>query len=145
MRIWDWIFMLVEYNILCKCRTCRSWFLKFDCGNCVYCYFNMICCFNSLPPNVVCCLDPGQPDKTSGLSGIQSVWHSDVIPERIFQKKLILKKKNKQTTKKHEKFPRGAKRKLFIWSQYFVWRLFWFFKFKQCLAHIFLNLDTSGT
>ena len=60
--------------------------------------------FNSLSTNAVWrllitfltnSLDPDQA---------QTVLHSDDIPERIFFKKLILKK-NQQTTKKHEKLP----------------------------------------
>ena len=37
---------------------------------------------------------------------VQSVLHSDGISERIFQK--VNFEKNHQTTKKHEKFPRGG-------------------------------------
>ena len=48
--------------------------------------------FNSLPPSVVCWYllqtvwNQIRPDKTSGLIWIQTVWHSDGIPERIFRK-----------------------------------------------------------
>ena len=35
-------------------------------------------------------------DKTLGLIWVQTVWHSDDIPERIFQKNLILKKFSRQ-------------------------------------------------
>ena len=41
----------------------------------------------------------------SGLIVIQSVWHSDGIPERIL-KKMILKK-NQQTTKNMQIYPGG--------------------------------------
>ena len=53
---------------------------------------------NSLPPSIVCwshCKQFGPRsglDKTSGLIWIQNVWHSDGIPERIFQHWMILKK-----------------------------------------------------
>ena len=44
--------------------------------------------------------------------------HSDGIPERIFRKKLILKK-NQQTTKVHEKFPRVQRVNLFCSDRFF--------------------------
>ena len=40
-----------------------------------------------------------------GLIWIQSVWHSDGIPERSLE--IVEFEKNQQTTKKHENFPRG--------------------------------------
>ena len=46
-----------------------------------------------------------RPNKLSDLIRIQSVWHSDGIPERIFQKKL--KKKIQQTTERKKKFSGG--------------------------------------
>ena len=49
-------------------------------------------------------LDPDQARQKVGLIWIQSVWHSNGIPERIFRKRWFWK--NQQTTKKHEKFPR---------------------------------------
>ena len=36
-------------------------------------------------------LNPGQAQQKSGLIWIQTVWHSDGIPERLFLQKLILK------------------------------------------------------
>ena len=47
---------------------------------------------NSLDP------DPAQPDKTSGLIWIQTVWLSYSVPERIFEKKVTFEK-SQQTTK----------------------------------------------
>ena len=51
----------------------------------------------------LCKLDPDQarrfPDKMSDLIWIQTVWHSDGIPERFFWKSRFFKK-NPQTTKK---------------------------------------------
>ena len=50
-----------------------------------------------------------RPDKMSGLIWIQTVWHSDCIPERTFLKSLFWK--NQQMTKKHAKFPRRQRLK----------------------------------
>ena len=47
--------------------------------------------------------DPDQAHKMSGLIWVQTVWHSDVIPERLFWKSNLKKQKYPQTTKKHAK------------------------------------------
>ena len=58
--------------------------------------------FNSLPTNTVfwCLMQTVLTHKTWGLIWIQTVWHSDGIPERIFGKKLNLKKKKKSADDK---------------------------------------------
>ena len=45
------------------------------------------------------------PDRMSGLIWIQTVWHSDRIPEIIFRKKWF--GKNQQATKNIKNFPGG--------------------------------------
>ena len=50
-----------------------------------------------------------RPSKMSGLIWIQSVWLSDVTPERIFRKSLFWKQIRERQKKKHEKFSQGAK------------------------------------
>ena len=57
-------------------------------------------------------LDTDQAQKTSDLIWIQSVCHSDHIPKIIFRK--VDFEKNQQSTKKHEKFPRGQRVKPFM-------------------------------
>ena len=52
------------------------------------------------------------PAKMSGLIWIQSLLHSDVIPERNFGK--VDLEKYQQRTKKHEKFPRGQRVKVTV-------------------------------
>ena len=47
-----------------------------------------------------------RPDKMSGMIWIQTVWLSIGIPERIFQKKLILKKISRQQ-KSMKNYPGG--------------------------------------
>ena len=53
-----------------------------------------------------------RPDKTSSLIWIQSVWHSDGIPDRDFPKKLILKKKS--AADKKWKNTQNAKKYIYI-------------------------------
>ena len=84
-----------------------------------------------------------RPDKMSGLIWIQSVWHSDGIPERIFRK--VYFENNRQRTKKHEKFPRGQRVNFFcmIWVlslvqvleffAIFLWRILSLAKYKTIM------------
>ena len=67
--------------------------------------------FSSLSPSVVCWYllqtvwtQIRPDDGTSGLIWFQTVWHSDGIPKRIFQKSWFWKKSADK--KKHAKFPR---------------------------------------
>ena len=54
-----------------------------------------------------------RPDKMLGLIWLQTVWHFDGIPERLFEK-VYLKKKNLQITKKHAKLPSMQRVKCFL-------------------------------
>ena len=78
--------------------------------------FKFIFTFNSLPTSVVCS-KPLQtdwtqirPDEMSGLIWIQSVDTRIEFLKEFFEKDNF-EKKNQQTTKRHEKFPRGKELK----------------------------------
>ena len=66
---------------------------------------------NSLPTNAPCHLQTAwtqiRIDKTSGLICIQTVSHSENVPERFFEKVNFYK--SQQTKKVHEKISQHAK------------------------------------
>ena len=51
-------------------------------------------------------------DQTSVLIWIQTIWHTDAVSERIFSKKLILKKVSRR--QKHEKLPSMQRVKIWL-------------------------------
>ena len=65
---------------------------------------------NSLPPDNHCKQIQIRADKTSGLIWIESIWHSDAIPERIFRKNWFWKKS--AVDKKKQNYPVGKELKL---------------------------------
>ena len=68
--------------------------------------------FDSLPANGDSCRKLITfAKKTSSLIRIQTFWHSDGIPERLFLKKLKLILKNLQTTKKKKNNKKKTKKK----------------------------------
>ena len=95
---------------------------------------------NFLPPSVVCwwllqtVWTQIRPDKMSDLILAQSVWHSDGITERIFSKKLILKK-SADDRKSMKNFPGGKELKLID----HICCVCWLFAYKYRLLIIFAN------
>ena len=56
-----------------------------------------------------------RPDKALGLIWIQTVWHSDGIPEKVFLK-VDFEKKKSANDKKHEKLPHMQSCLQTIWN-----------------------------
>ena len=89
---------------------------------------------NSLPTSVVCWL-PLQtvwtqirPDKMSGLIWMQTVWHSDGIPERIFRKMCFWKQsaddKNTKLTSMQIACKTILRGSILVWLWLSCWQFF---------------------